>query len=77
MGYASRHVLRQYAGNDVSKFKAMKVRFAKPVLPGQTIRTKMWQDGNRVFFESMVSALIRWFIYCNLSTCLNIADLLR
>ncbi|XP_067952015.1 peroxisomal multifunctional enzyme type 2-like [Watersipora subatra] len=54
MGYSSRHILAKYAGNDVSKFKAMKVRFAKPVVPGQTIRTNMWQDDNRVFFESLV-----------------------
>lgn len=54
MAYACRHVLAKYADNDVSKFKAMKVRFSKPVIPGQTIRTNMWKDGNRVFFECEV-----------------------
>lgn len=62
MAFASRHVLQQYAGNDVAKFKAMKVRFAKPVLPGQTIKTNMWREGDRIYFESMVKIIIMLII---------------
>lgn len=53
-GYALRHVLAQYANNDPSNFKAIKARFAGPTLPGQTIQTDMWKEGNRIYFNCSV-----------------------
>lgn len=57
-GYAVKHIIQTYCGNDAKLFKSVKVRFSRPVLPGQTIQTNMWLEkeasGHKVYFECKV-----------------------
>eukprot|EP00294_Goniomonas_avonlea_P001725 CAMPEP_0114548002 /NCGR_PEP_ID=MMETSP0114-20121206/4751_1 /TAXON_ID=31324 /ORGANISM="Goniomonas sp, Strain m" /LENGTH=295 /DNA_ID=CAMNT_0001732567 /DNA_START=14 /DNA_END=901 /DNA_ORIENTATION=- len=54
MGITCRAALARYANNDSRRFKALRVRFASPVLPGQTLQVNMWKDGNRILLETKV-----------------------
>ncbi|THZ02967.1 multifunctional beta-oxidation protein-like protein [Aureobasidium pullulans] len=48
-GFAGKAVLQTYG-----EFKNVKVRFAGVVLPGQTLVTEMWKEGNVVVFQTKV-----------------------
>ncbi|KAK3719264.1 bifunctional hydroxyacyl-CoA dehydrogenase/enoyl-CoA hydratase fox2 [Vermiconidia calcicola] len=48
-GIAGKHVYSQYG-----MFRNIKVRFAGTVLPGQTLVTEMWKEGNTVIFQMTV-----------------------
>ena len=37
-GTATREITQTYADSDMSRVRAVKARFAKPVFPGQTVR---------------------------------------
>ncbi|XP_049535019.1 peroxisomal multifunctional enzyme type 2-like isoform X1 [Anopheles darlingi] len=55
MGVSVKAVMKQYGGDDPALFRAAKVRFTKPVLPGQTLRIDMWKEANnRVCFRTVV-----------------------
>ncbi|XP_008559784.1 peroxisomal multifunctional enzyme type 2 [Microplitis demolitor] len=54
LGFATRHILRMFADNDTELFDSVKARFVKPVIPGQTLRTDMWRDCKRIYFQTTV-----------------------
>jgi len=55
-GYAARHVIAKMAPDgDPRFFKAIKVRFAESVYPGETLITEMWKDNDtKVLFRCRV-----------------------
>ena len=46
MGVAAHAVLRTLLDYDAARFAGMRVRFTAPALPGDTLRTELWVDGN-------------------------------
>ena len=48
-GISGKHIYQTYG-----PFKNIKVRFAGTVIPGQTLRTEMWKEGNKVVFQTKV-----------------------
>lgn len=55
LGFSVRAVLQTYANNDPSLFKAVKVRFTKPAIPGQTLKIEMWQNESRIHFKTSIA----------------------
>ena len=45
MAFTSWAVLQSVAGGDATRLKRLAVRFSRPVLPGQTITTRIWKVG--------------------------------
>lgn len=53
-GVASHAVLKTYCGYEPSLLMEFSVRFSAPVFPGETIRTEMWLQTDRISFRSLV-----------------------
>ena len=51
-GVAGHAILKTFCGYDPARLKSLSLRFSAPVFPGETIRTEMWRDGNRVQFRA-------------------------
>jgi acyl dehydratase len=51
-GVAGRALVKGCCGGDPARLESMQVRFSSPVFPGETIRTEIWPDGNRVSFRA-------------------------
>ena len=50
-GIACRAILKTICDYDETLIRAFDARFSAPVIPGDTIRTDMWQDGNIISFR--------------------------
>jgi acyl dehydratase len=53
-GVAAHAILRTVADYRPERLAAIEGRFSRPVFPGDTIRTEMWPQGERVFFQCRV-----------------------
>jgi acyl dehydratase len=53
-GVACHAILKTICNYDYTLITGMDARFSSPVLPGDTITTDMWQDGNIVSFQCTV-----------------------
>ncbi|MEM8768874.1 MAG: MaoC/PaaZ C-terminal domain-containing protein [Pseudomonadota bacterium] len=51
-GFTGRALLHSLCGGDASRFKSMKSRFSKPVIPGDALTVSMWVDGNSALFRT-------------------------
>jgi len=67
MAFTSKVIIDKLCGGDPLKLKRLRVRFSRPVLPGQIITTRVWADGEqeqrRIFafetFDPQGRAVIR------------------
>ena len=51
-GFTGRALLHTLCDADPSRFRSMKGRFSKPVIPGDALTISMWVDGNRALFRT-------------------------
>lgn len=51
-GFTGRALLHSLCDGDSGKFKSMKARFSKPVMPGDELTVSMWVDGHSALFRT-------------------------
>jgi len=54
-GFTGRALLHGLCDSDVTKFGSMDARFSKPVIPGDTLTVRMWNDGAGQFIFQTVN----------------------
>ncbi|MFN0186997.1 MAG: MaoC/PaaZ C-terminal domain-containing protein [Aquabacterium sp.] len=54
-GHCGQMLLGALAGGDAARFGALKLRFSSPVIPGDTVVLRAWEDGpGRLLFQGQV-----------------------
>ena len=53
MAFAARDLVAHYAPGQPERLASIGVRFAKPVLPGQTLQLQVWEQGDEVQFQTL------------------------
>ncbi len=53
-GFATRAVAQLAPDGDPRFIKSLKARFASTVLPGETLITEMWKEGNKILFRTKI-----------------------
>ena len=51
LGVMTHALLRICCNYEPDRFKRIRLRFSSPVLPGETIRTEIWRNGNEIAFR--------------------------
>jgi acyl dehydratase len=54
-GFGCRALLKGLCEGDVARFGAMHARFAKPLYPGETLRTLIWRTGDGAVFQTLTA----------------------
>jgi acyl dehydratase len=52
LGVAMHALLKSCCDYDAARLQALNVRFSSPFLPGETLRTEIWREGDLAFFRS-------------------------
>ena len=63
MGVAMHALIRSCCDYDASRLRSMQLRFSAPFMPGETLRTEIWQDGETAYFRA--SSLQRNLVVLN------------
>ncbi len=63
LGVAMHALLRSCCDYDATRLRTLAVRFSAPFLPGETLRTEIWRDGEMAYFRA--SSLERGVVVIN------------
>lgn len=54
LGLVTRALVHIHCGSNPSRLSSISARFTAPVIPGETVQTQTWQDGDAIMFRAIV-----------------------